>query len=272
MPEMTDSDRQTALDFLLHIRLQPFSETGWVENPDHHPDSPKLGPKGEHDEDDVIHEDNLIESMPVYNRRLCQLIGRDDFRNVINKSEAVVHVTPNLRSLFAVSSLVRFDIEEAAEEEDPDRDEDGRRSTVRGRHFDDQRASQAGPSERAEALKSGTIYELTGVHSLSSAVGLSEVPFCLGCFSGYDEEDEKIKKKGTSYKPLLDEAGRLYTNLENEDGVQDPFLLDDPELRHGKDQAVLRYPSWTVSVIPYVKETDLKEELNEQFMLEHEAP
>lgn len=104
---------------------------------------------------------------------------------------------------------------------------------------------------------------------------MSEVAgyMCSSCYSKEDEEDEDgqpKKKKGTSYKQLLDEPGRLYANLENEDGVQDPFLLDDPELRHGKDQAVLRYPSWTVSVIPYVKETDLKKELNEQFMLEHE--
>ena len=53
--------------------------------------------------------------MPVYNRRLCQ--HRDDFRTMMNGTDAVIHVTQSKRSLFAVSSILRFDEEEYEEDE-----------------------------------------------------------------------------------------------------------------------------------------------------------
>merc|ERR1712216_161728 len=89
---------------------------------------------------------------------------------------------------------------------------------------------------------------------------------CFRCWP-WGEQEAAEKDKGTSYGHLLDTTSKLYGNLEDENGMQDPFLLDDPELRHGKDQTVLSFPGWTVSVIPFVRDSVLKKELNEQFLL-----
>jgi len=49
----------------------------------------------------------------------------------------------------------------------------------------------------------------------------------------------------------------------------DPLELDDPRLQKGKHRTVLALPSCRISLLPYVKKKDLKEDLNEQFEARH---
>lgn len=47
--------------------------------------------------------------------------------------------------------------------------------------------------------------------------------------------------------------------------VYDPLFVDDPGLTTGKHRTVMNLPSFKASIIPYVKASDLKSELNKQF-------
>lgn len=235
VPALSEEVRTSALDFLRHIR-EKIIDT--IIDDDKAPDSPLLAATGWMDE-------SIVEAMPVHNRK--EHFGV--FRDVIGKSSAMVHVTKNAHSLFSVASIIRFDDEKKEEEE-----EEG---------------ASAGRSDRLDSTARDT----------EAAWWLSYCPWQWGAVEDVSLVDEdgaepKKKSKGTSYVELLNEdeelLPKLYANLTNEDGMQDPFLLDDPDLRHGKDQSVLRFPGWTVSVIPFVNERDLKSQLNEQFMAEHE--
>lgn len=238
--EMSKEVKDAALDFLVHIRIQPQTDTelyidektmGSTPNKDS-PNSKPLDPDETH---------GVLETMKVYHRGR---LGKGAFREVIDKSSAFVHVTSRLHSLMALSSQIRYN-------EDNDEEE-----TLLER----QRIVSDAESDIEVSFWNFIPFWPWGNDDATP----------LDNYLDPTPGEAPAKKKGTSYKILLDEPTRLYVNLENEDGVQDPFLLDDPELRHGKDQAVLRFPGWTVSVIPFVNEKDLKKELNEQFMLEHE--
>lgn len=49
----------------------------------------------------------------------------------------------------------------------------------------------------------------------------------------------------------------------------DPLMLDDPELTCGKHRKVLTLNSFTVSIIPYAKPSEVKKDINEQFKEKH---
>lgn len=47
--------------------------------------------------------------------------------------------------------------------------------------------------------------------------------------------------------------------------IYDPLFVDDPGLTTGKHRTVMNLPSFKASIIPFVKASDLKSELNKQF-------
>ena len=66
---------------------------------------------------------------------------------------------------------------------------------------------------------------------------------------------KKVKQKALSYKYLLDS---VYKDMYD-------FVVDDPSLSSGKHKTVIVMPSYVVSVTQYVKPSDLKRNLNQQF-------
>lgn len=80
--------------------------------------------------------------------------------------------------------------------------------------------------------------------------------------------------RGNCYTPLLDPSGDYFFERGGERGCfYDPNILDDPEMLHGGNRHVLKKEEKTgpivSSVILYVNDKDLKEELNQQFRDKH---
>lgn len=69
----------------------------------------------------------------------------------------------------------------------------------------------------------------------------------------------KSHQTGTSYRAFIECSDHQY----------DPTFLDDLPQRQGKHHTVMRLEAYQVSVIPFLRPQRLKEELNDQFRLNH---
>ena len=122
-------------------------------------------------------------------------------------------------------------------------------------------------------------------------------PFLVSSLRGWDEEQKLLERRRrdggrqdtAQYSAVLDgandDAGTLYSLREklhiqhaaskvyqlspSVEAAYDPDFLDDPEIRTGKSRTVVHFSGMVVSVIPYVKNKRLKDELNEQFNVKH---
>eukprot|EP00754_Rhynchopus_humris_P010327 Rhum_TRINITY_DN14144_c16_g1::Rhum_TRINITY_DN14144_c16_g1_i1::g.70823::m.70823 len=71
--------------------------------------------------------------------------------------------------------------------------------------------------------------------------------------------------KGSSDDGASDSTPHSYMRFEE----YDPNLLDDPEIKSEKKRKLLSIPTLRATVIPYSKPKDLKEDVNQQFLLTH---
>lgn len=96
------------------------------------------------------------------------------------------------------------------------------------------------------------------------------------------EEEEEVEQKEalglTHTKPTADQATWLTRRTQGEsykanlDAADDyaPMFLGDRSIKSGKHRIVLSLPGFMESVVFFVKQEDLKRELNDKFRLKHE--
>ncbi|KFH68422.1 hypothetical protein MVEG_05237 [Podila verticillata NRRL 6337] len=77
-----------------------------------------------------------------------------------------------------------------------------------------------------------------------------------------------IRKKANSFAHLLTQSNALDPDPQ-ESSDYDPYYLDDPELKTGKNRTVISLACYMGSVIQYTRPSDLKRELNEHFRNRH---
>ncbi|KAF9936487.1 CDK5 and ABL1 enzyme substrate 1 [Mortierella alpina] len=77
-----------------------------------------------------------------------------------------------------------------------------------------------------------------------------------------------IRKKANSFAHLLTQSNALDPEPQ-ESSSYDPYYLDDPELKTGKNRTVISLACYMGSVIQYTRPSDLKRELNEHFRQRH---
>ncbi|KAF9585926.1 CDK5 and ABL1 enzyme substrate 1 [Lunasporangiospora selenospora] len=81
-------------------------------------------------------------------------------------------------------------------------------------------------------------------------------------------KDALARKKAVSFEPLLKQSNSL--DPEPQDScLYDPYYLDDPDLKTGKNRTVISLACYMGSVIQYTRPSDLKRELNEHFRSRH---
>ncbi|KAF9130282.1 CDK5 and ABL1 enzyme substrate 1 [Mortierella sp. GBA39] len=77
-------------------------------------------------------------------------------------------------------------------------------------------------------------------------------------------------KKANSFAHLLTQCNALDPEpQESSSASYDPYFLDDPELKTGKNRTVISLACYMGSVIQYTRPSDLKRELNEHFRSRH---
>ncbi|KAF9105854.1 CDK5 and ABL1 enzyme substrate 1 [Mortierella sp. AM989] len=77
-----------------------------------------------------------------------------------------------------------------------------------------------------------------------------------------------VRKKANSFAYLLTQSNALSPEQEDSSSY-DPYYLDDPELKTGKNRTVISLACYMGSVIQYTRPSDLKRELNEHFRSRH---
>ncbi|KAF9365119.1 CDK5 and ABL1 enzyme substrate 1 [Mortierella sp. NVP85] len=77
-----------------------------------------------------------------------------------------------------------------------------------------------------------------------------------------------VRKKANSFAYLLTQSNALDPEQEDSSSY-DPYYLDDPELKTGKNRTVISLACYMGSVIQYTRPSDLKRELNEHFRSRH---
>ncbi|KAG0313476.1 CDK5 and ABL1 enzyme substrate 1 [Dissophora globulifera] len=77
-----------------------------------------------------------------------------------------------------------------------------------------------------------------------------------------------VRKKANSFAHLLSQSNALSPDQDDASSY-DPYYLDDPELKTGKNRTVISLACYMGSVIQYTRPSDLKRELNEHFRSRH---